>query len=93
MPYFALHCVDRPDGLQARLAARDAHRAYIQSTGVTKLAGPLLDAQGEMAGSLLIIEVEDMAAAEAFGAGDPYRTSGVFERVDIHPFRLVLGSL
>jgi uncharacterized protein len=41
---------------------------------------------------LLIIEADDRVAAEAFAAGDPYRREGVFERVEIRPWRAALGS-
>ena len=35
-------------------------------------AGPFLDAAGEMCGSLVIIDVVDQEAADAWAAGDPY---------------------
>jgi uncharacterized protein YciI len=93
MPLFVLTCIDKPGGLAARMAAREAHLAYVRETAITRLGGPFLDAEGNMTGSMLIIEAEDLAAAEAFAAADPYRTAGVFERVEIRPFRVTVGSL
>ena len=93
MPLFVLHCIDRAGRLEARKAAREAHLAHIQASGADKLAGPMLDEAGEMAGSLIIIEADDLASAKAFSAGDPYLKAGVFERVDIRPFRLAIGAL
>jgi uncharacterized protein YciI len=46
-----------------------------------------------MVGSMLIIEAADLAAARAFAAADPYQAAGVFESVDVRPFKLTLGSL
>ena len=44
-----------------------------------------------MCGSLVILEAEDLAAAEAFAAGDPYAVAGLFERVEIRGFRPLFG--
>jgi uncharacterized protein YciI len=93
MPLFVLTCLDKPDTLQTRLAAREAHLAYVREAGVVKLGGPFLDERGEMAGSLLVIEAADLAAAKAFSANDPYTTSGLFQSVDVRPFRITVGGL
>ena len=93
MPLFVLTCIDKPDGLEARMGAREAHLAYVRESGIVKLAGPFLGEAGEMAGSLLIIEAADLAAARAFVAADPYGKAGVFQSVDVRPFRLSIGSL
>lgn len=93
MPLFVLTCTDKPGVLEARMGARDAHLAYVRDSGVLKLGGPLLDDQGAMAGSLLVIDVADRAAAQAFSDKDPYLAAGVFERVEIRPFKLTFGSL
>ncbi|MEO8925604.1 MAG: YciI family protein [Caulobacteraceae bacterium] len=94
MPHFALICVDRPDSLALRMATREAHFAHVAAhPGVIRLAGPFLDEVGAMAGSLLLIEAPDLAAARAFSAADPYVLAGLFERVEIRPWRATVGSL
>jgi uncharacterized protein len=94
MALFALICLDKPGALALRMATRQAHFAYAGGQpGVVKLGGPFLDAAGDMAGSLIIIEAADLAAAEAFSAADPYRLAGLFERVDIRPWRATFGEL
>ena len=93
MPLFVLTCIDKPGALDQRVAAREAHLAYVRGSGVAKLGGPLLDEAGGMAGSMLIIEADDLAAAKAFSAADPYLTAGVFESVDVRPFKVTLGGL
>ena len=92
MPAFVLYCVDKPASLELRLANREAHLAYIGALAdQIPFAGPMLNDEGEMAGSLIVIEVEDRAAAEAVSAGDPYRKAGLFERVEIRPIKQTLG--
>lgn len=94
MPHFALICVDKPDSLELRMSVRESHLAYVRERlSMVKLAGPFLTDEGQMAGSMLLIEAPDRAAVEAFAAGDPYNTSGLFERVEIRPFRPTIGQL
>jgi uncharacterized protein len=94
VPLFVLHCLDKPDNLEGRMAAREAHLAYVRETGAAfRMGGPYLDEAGQMAGSLMIIEAEDLAAAKAWSANDPYRMAGVFETVEIRPFRVTAGGL
>jgi uncharacterized protein len=87
---FALICDDRPGALELRKASRAAHLDYIGATGVVAQAGPLLDADGQMAGSLVILDVADRAAA-AWAAGDPYAAAGLFAQVSIRPWNRVIG--
>ena len=95
MPLFVLTCLDKPNSLEVRMAAREDHIAYVRehyAAGRVKLGGPFLDADGQMCGSNLVIEVEDMAAAKAFSAADPYAKAGLFQSVDIRAFRVVTGG-
>ena len=94
MPLFVLTCIDKPDSLDLRLATREAHFAYAGSRpGVIKLGGPFLDENGQMAGSLIIIEAADMAEALDFNAQDPYTLAGLFQSVDVRPWRATFGSI
>ena len=87
---FAILCTDRPNSLDTRLAAREAHLRYL-ATYVDRVvhAGPLLDVDGRPCGSLLIVDVADRAAAEGFAASDPYAAVNLFESVVIRGHRLV----
>ncbi|WP_417269222.1 YciI family protein [Celeribacter sp.] len=89
---FALFCKDKSGALDIRKANRDAHLAYIDDTGVVEQAGPFLDELGEMCGSLVILNVDDMAAAEAWAANDPYAKAGLFESVSIQAWKKVIGA-
>ena len=94
MPLFILTCLDKPNALERRMGAREAHLAYARAqSGKVKLGGPILDAKGDMAGSLLIFDTEDVGDVEAFTANDPYTKAGLFGRVEILPFKATLGNL
>lgn len=86
----ALIAKDKDGALQTRLDNRAAHLAYIEETGVVAQAGPLLDGDA-MIGSLIILDVEDMAAAQTWSANDPYAQAGLFESVELIVWRKVVG--
>ncbi|MEC3861585.1 YciI family protein [Mesobacterium sp. TK19101] len=87
----ALIAKDKPGALDIRKANRTDHLAYIEATGVVAQAGPLLDGAGEMCGSLVILEVADMAAGEAWAANDPYAKAGLFDSVELIAWKQVIG--
>lgn len=86
---YALICTDKPGHLETRLSNRDAHVAYLKESGA-KQAGPFLDADGQMCGSLVIIEAESLEAAHAWAAHDPYAIAGLFSDVRIEPWKKVI---
>jgi uncharacterized protein YciI len=92
MAQFVAICPDVKDGLSRRMAVREQHLAYVRTLppGFIRLAGPFLDEGGQMCGSMFIFEADERAAVEAYFAKDPYVTGGVFERVDIKPFRVTI---
>jgi len=87
----SLICIDKPGALQLRLDNRPAHVEHLKSSGVVELAGPFLDPQGNMTGSLIVLDVPDLAAAEAWAAADPYARAGLFESVAIREWKKVIG--
>jgi uncharacterized protein YciI len=94
MTLFVLSCIDRPDSLERRMAAREAHLAYVAAhRDMVRIAGPYLDDDGQMAGSMFVIEAPDRAAVETFSAADPYVLADLFERVDIRAWRVSVGAI
>ncbi|MEH7827719.1 YciI family protein [Gemmobacter denitrificans] len=87
----ALICKDKPGALQTRLDNRPAHLDYINTTGVVEMAGPLLAEDGSMAGSLVILSVDDLQAARDWAANDPYAKAGLFAGVEIIEWKKVIG--
>jgi hypothetical protein len=87
---FAITCTDKPGSLELRMATRPAHLDHLKANEKSLvLVGPILDAEDRPAGSLLVVEADDRAAAEAFAAADPYAKAGLFESVVVRPFRTV----
>ena len=91
---YVLMCLDKSDANELRLKTRDAHLAYVKSMpGKVRLAGALLaDDETTMIGSLLVVDAESKAEAEAWSQNDPYRQAGLFESVDIKPWNWTVGA-
>ena len=87
----ALVCRDKAGAIQIRLDNRAAHLAHIEASGVVEMAGPLLDEAGQMCGSLIVLSVDDLAAARAWAAADPYARAGLFDSVAISAWKKVIG--
>lgn len=87
---FAVICRDKPGALQTRLDTRAAHLAYIEATGIVRMAGPFLEA-GQMCGSLVVLECESLAEAQAWAAHDPYAKAGLFDTVSVTEWKKVIG--
>lgn len=89
-----LYCLDKPFSSGLRAVTREAHLDYVRQAGATvRYAGALLSDDGEkMVGSLLALDVETLEAAHEWAAGDPYAKAGLFETVDIRPWRLSIDN-
>jgi uncharacterized protein len=80
---------DGPNGAALRPTVRPAHLENLRplvDSGKVVVGGPFTDGSG----SLIVADFESEAAAKAFMQTDPYVTQGVFERVEIKPFRKVV---
>lgn len=85
---FVIIGYDGPDGARLRPKVRESHLANLRQLAVrgkVPIAGPFTDGSG----SLIIVDMESEAEALAFVNSDPYVTQGVFERVEVKPFRRV----
>lgn len=87
--YAAVICRDKAGALETRMANRPDHLAYLEASKVL-FAGPFIENGGPV-GSLVVIEVDDIAAAEAWAAADPYAKAGLFESVEVREWRKVIG--
>mgnify|MGYP001444567930 FL=1 len=87
----ALICRDKPGHLQTRLDNRAAHLEHIRVSGVVEMAGPFLNPEGQMTGSLVVLEVETLAQAEDWAVNDPYAKAGLFESFSISEWKKVIG--
>ena len=87
---YAFICTDKPGNLPIRKANRDAHLAYLKETAAVH-AGPFVNEDGEMIGSLVVVDLADRAAAQDWAANDPYAKAGLFEKVRIEAWNKVIG--
>ncbi|RLA48569.1 MAG: YciI family protein [Gammaproteobacteria bacterium] len=97
--YYAILCEDIENSLPLRQAARPAHLERIQQLvdqGRLFAAGPhpALDTEDPGAagftGSLIIADFDSLEAATAWADSDPYVDTGVFSKVTVKPYKLVL---
>ncbi len=92
---FMIYTEDKPDSLHIRKASRDAHLAWLKSDDApVKLltAGPWLDDEQTMRGSLLIVEADAKADVENWLASDPYKAAGLTGSVTVKPFIWAIGA-
>ncbi|MBI3515366.1 MAG: YciI family protein [Proteobacteria bacterium] len=86
---YILYQEDGPDSARIRAATKDAHFAYLERyQDVLVLGGALLADDGTTrVGSVLILNVPNRAAAEAFSTDEPFRKAGLFKSVKITRMR------
>ena len=90
MSLFAVICRDHAGKLQTRLDTRDKHLTFLKDQPGLQMAGPLIE-DGEMRGSLLIVEAEDLTRVKDWAAQDPYKAAGLFASVEVIEWKKVIG--
>lgn len=91
--HFVALCTDKPNGLEIRMQHRPEHLAWLEANKARiLLAGPFLSAEGQMCGSMLVIEATDLIDATALLAGDPFAKVGLFSTVEVKPWRRTFGA-
>ncbi len=88
---FAVICRDKPGALKVRQDTRAAHLDYLKETGVVEMAGPFLSEEGEMCGTLLVLNLASLQAARDWAEADPYAKAGLFEEVTVIEWKKVIG--
>lgn len=96
---YAIIATDKENTLEKRLQARPAHLARLetlQNEGRLILAGPhpAIDSNDPGAagftGSLVVVEFDNLKAAQSWADEDPYIKAGVYDQVIVKPFKKVL---
>ncbi len=88
---YVVHAYDFPDALERRLCVREAHLAHVRkmkADGTFHLGGALLDPEGRMIGSMMLVEFPDDAALQDWLRDEVYVTGRVWEKIDVKPFRM-----
>ncbi|MGY0559693.1 YciI family protein [Luteimonas sp. A277] len=97
--WYLIEGYDGPQGLERRAAARPAHMerlVALRDAGRLLLAGPCpaIDAADPgpagFSGSAVVAQFESLQAAREWADTDPYVDAGVYERVEVRPFKPVL---
>ena len=86
---YIIYQEDGPGSKELRETHKPAHFAYLEEhKDILVLGGAMLaDDDASRIGSVLILNVPDRAAAEAFSANEPLRKAGTFASVKITRMR------
>ncbi len=89
---FVVHAYDYTDAeaLDRRMAVRPAHLEYVRqlkAAGQFLLGGALLDSDGRMIGSMLLLNMDTDEQLADYLKTDPYIVQGVWDKIDVKPFR------
>ena len=89
---YVVHAYDGtdPEAPARRSTVRAAHfdgARRLTAEGHFILGGALLDPDGRMIGSMMLLDFDDQTQLEAWLAWEPYVLHKVWEKVDINPFR------
>ena len=96
---YAIISEDVSNSLALRAQARPDHLARLQAlkdAGRLVLAGPhpAIDSENPgdagFSGSLVVAEFASLSEAQTWADADPYVTAGVYAKVTVKPFKLVL---
>jgi uncharacterized protein YciI len=77
--------------LKRRMDVRPHHfdaAKQLKFEGHFILGGAILNEEGHMIGSTMIMQFEDEEQLEAWKQNEPYITQGVWETVDVKPFKV-----
>jgi uncharacterized protein len=96
---FVILSRDVPNSLSKRLPVRPAHLERVkilQTEGRLVLAGPFPaiaqtdPGEAGFIGSMIVAEFDDAASARIWANADPYVAAGVYQSIEILPFKQVL---
>ena len=88
---FIIRAYDGPNMLEKRMAVRQRHLENMAKVdGKVICAGGLLDGQGNMKGSLLVMEFERRELLDEYLKSEPYIQEGVWQKIDIDPMHVVI---
>lgn len=80
-----------PEALERRMKVRQEHLdkiTLLKKRGEFILGGAILDDSGKMIGSMIVYEFPDRDSLDTRLEEEPYLSHGVWEKVEIKPYRL-----
>ena len=88
---FIVKAYDGEGMLDKRMAVRPRHLEGMKALGRQVIcAGGLLDDEGRMKGSALVMEFSDRAALNAYLENEPYAVEGVWQKIEVEVMNVVL---
>lgn len=87
---FVIKAYDGENTLEKRKAVRPEHLENLSNfQGKNLCSGALLDEDGNMKGSMLILEVESRAQIDAYLDAEPYIREQIWEKVEVERMNVV----
>lgn len=88
---FIITAYDGENMLDKRLAVRSRHLENLSRVnGKVVCAGGLLDGDGKMKGSVLIMDFENRAGLDKYLDSEPYILEHVWDKVDVEAMNVVI---
>ena len=88
---FIIKAYDGENMLEKRMDVRPRHLENISKVkGKVLCAGGLLDKEGKMKGSVMIMDFESKAMLDEYLSSEPYIIEHVWEKVEAEPMNVVI---
>lgn len=88
---FMIKALDNEGALEKRMEVRPRHLEGMKKLNSHILcAGGLLDEQGKMKGSLLVMEFEDRSGVDEYLANEPYVLEKVWGKIEVEVMNVVI---
>ena len=87
---------DKENSLDIRMSNRNMHLEFLNNCKEynvnLKIAAPIINANNEMCGSILILEADNLQAIENFIQNDPYNKAGLFQTTKITTIKIGINN-
>ena len=88
---YVIKAYDGENMLEKRMEVRAAHLENLKTIdGKILCGGGLLDENGNMKGSVLVLEVDDKSKLDAYLESEPYIKSGVWQKIEVDLMNVVI---
>ncbi len=88
---FIVRACDGEGMLEKRMAVRSRHLEGMNRMSAHIIcAGGLLDEEGKMKGSVLILDLKDRAALDEYLENEPYVQEHVWEKIEVERLNVVI---
>ncbi len=88
---YVIKAYDGENMLEKRMQVRAAHLENLKTIdGKILCGGGLLDENGNMKGSVLVLDVDDKSKLDAYLESEPYIKSGVWQKIEVDPMNVVI---